>query len=157
MTKLHTLLLMLIFCSSAFAEQAVLICEIPADEEGEGCGPNNTYETYRFAFDTDEFNKKGGADYGFQWVIGCDVSNAKIFRLRYTVTEEEISFQRREVSYQSNVGRLTSIIVDRESLVAHRGIESYEPERYKVYFPCRLEEGSSEAWSKGRRVGNGWR
>lgn len=124
-------LIALIFCSSAFAEQAVLICEVPADEKGQGCGPNYTYETYRFAFDTDEFGQKGGADYGFQWVKGCDVSNAKIFRLRYTVTEEAISFQRREVSYQTNIGWLTPIIVDRESLIAHRDIKSYEPERYK--------------------------
>ena len=156
MTKLQVILLSLIFCSAAVADQAVLICEVPADEGEEGCGPNNTYETYRLAFDTDELNKKGGADYGFQWVKGCDTSNARIFRLHYTVTEEEISFQRREVSYQTNIGWLTPIIVDRESLIAHRGILGYEPERYKVYFPCKLEEGSSEAWSKGRRVGTDW-
>lgn len=149
MTKLHVVLLSLIFCSAAVAEQAVLICEVPAEEGEVACGPNNTYETYRFAFDTDEFDKKGGADYGYQKVKGCDISGARIFRYHYTVTEEAVTFQTTNGPYRT-------VVVDRESLIAHKGLQSYEKRDYTEDFPCRLEEGSSEAWSKGRRRSNSW-
>lgn len=150
MLKSTIVLLTLFLCSSVFAEQAVIICEVPADEEEAGCGPNNTYITYRFAFDTDEFDKKGGADYGYQKVKGCDISNAKIVRLHYMVTEEAVTFH-------TSVGPYRKVVVDRESMIAHKGLPRYEKRDYTEDFPCRLEEGSSEAWSKGKRPKPGWR
>lgn len=141
MTKLHVVLLTLIFCSAVFAEQIVLVCERPAWEGQEGCGPNNTYETYRLSVETDDFNKKGGATYGFQRAKGCDTSKAAKIRNKYTVTEDKVKFQI-DTPYKT-------ITVDRESLNAVlSGRTTKSPD-----LTCDVEEGSSEEWSKG---GSNW-
>ena len=138
MTKLHLVLLTLIFCSSAFAEQIVLVCERPAWDDKEGCGPNNTYETYRLSVETDDFNKKGGATYGLQIAKGCDASKATKVRNKYTVTEDTVKFN---IESPYNI-----IAVDRESLngTLRSGRTTRSPN-----LTCDVEEGGSEAWSKG--------
>lgn len=139
MTKLHVLFLTLIFCSSAFAEQIVLICERPAWEGEEGCGPNNTYETYRFFVDTDDFDKKGGASCGYQRVKGCDLSKApKQVRSKYAVSEDAFLFHDRSIS------PWRTIRVDRESLEAVLSVEATRSPNLK----CHEVEVSPEEWSK---------
>lgn len=139
MKKLHMLSLALFFCTSALAEQIVIVCEVPAGEGDEGCGPNNTYLTYRFSVETDELNGKFGSTYGYQAARGCDVSKEPKWRYKLSATEEWIRFNR---NYGQN-----DILVNRESMNAViRSKTASSPE-----FACRLEEGGSEMWSKGTR------
>ena len=139
MTKVHVFFLSLIFCSSAFAEQIVLVCERPAWDDKESCGPNNTYETYRLSFETDDFDKIGGATYGFQRAKGCDASKATKVRNKFTVTEDTVQFQ---IVDKTPIGLIS---VDRETLNGTlSGRTTRNPD-----LTCNVEEGSSEAWSKG--------
>ena len=139
MSKLHMILFTLFFCSSALAEQIGLVCEVPAEEGDEGCGPNNTSLTYRFSIETDDLDDKGGSTYGYQVADGCDASKARKMRYKLTANEDSVSFQR---DYGQN-----RIIVDRESLTAViSSRSSSSPE-----FACRQEEGNPETWSKGLR------
>ena len=137
MRKLHVFILTLIFCSSTFAEQIVLVCERPAWDGEESCGPNNTYETYRLSIETDDFDRKGGASYGFQKARGWDASKATKMRGRFTAAGGIVRFQL-DTPYKF-------IQVDRETLngrLSGKGASRY--------LKCNVEEGSSEAWSKGQ-------
>lgn len=137
MRKVHVFILTLIFCSSTFAEQIVLVCERPAWNGKESCGPNNTYETYRLSLETDDFDKKGGATYGYQNAKDCDASKATKIRSKFTATKDIVRFQL-DTPYKF-------IEVNRELLngrLSGRGTSRN--------LTCDVEEGSSEAWSKGQ-------
>lgn len=137
MTKLHIFFLILIFCSSAFADPIVYICERPAWEGVEGCGPDSTYSTYKLSVETDDFGKRKPI-YGFQVAKGCDASKGARVRRNYEVNEESITFK-----YYLSPQKPATIKLDRESMKAVLSRVTKSPE-----LSCRMEEGD-DSWSKG--------
>ncbi|MDH4020485.1 MAG: hypothetical protein OEU84_12880 [Xanthomonadales bacterium] len=118
MSKLKLAFFTLFFCSAAFAEPVLYVCERPAWEGVESCGPNNTYMTYSMFVDTDDFDKRKPV-YDLKMHKGCDLSEADMWNYNYKVNEKTISFlvdpaPRIAVNYQM----LSTIILDRETLKA---------------------------------------
>lgn len=118
MSKFNLVFLLLFFCSAAFAEPVLYVCERPAWEGVESCGPNNTYFTYNLFLDTDDFDKSKPV-YDLQMNKGCDASDAKMWNYNYTVDEKTINFlvdpaPSTAVNYQM----LATLTLDRETLKA---------------------------------------
>ena len=118
MSKLKLAFFALFFCSAAFAKPVLYVCERPAWEGVESCGPNNTHMTYNLFLDTDDFDKKRPV-YDLQMTKGCDASDADMWNYNYTVNENTINFlidpaPRIAVNYQM----LSTLKLDRETLKA---------------------------------------
>lgn len=100
MTKFYIALLALVTSATVFAEPIIYICERPAWEGKEGCGPNNTYYTYGFFVDTDNFDHNTDKDsfryrrpeYVFAGRKGCDLNGARGLEGQFTVTDDGINF-----------------------------------------------------------------
>ena len=136
MSKFYTGLFLLIFCSPIFAEQILYICERPAWDGKEGCGPNNTYYTYNLLVDTADFDKKK-PEYIFQKSKGCDASKASKFDYPYRVTEEDITFAFRHGASGVSHGRpMPTIKMDRETLKAVMSGTQNSPD-----LTCRRSDG----------------
>ena len=95
MAKFFVFVLTSLICSTSFAEPVVYICERPAWEGVKGCGPNNTYYTYTFQVETDDFN--GNAKdrvYAFDMKKGCEPPTGKIGKAyNYTFQDEDNSIK----------------------------------------------------------------
>ena len=128
--------LTLFFSSVAFAEPVLYVCERPAWEGKEGCGPNNTYYTYNLFVETDDFDTKNPI-YDFQMGKGCDASKANMWNYHYKVTDEELKFLFNLVPVGAVKAQLLSTItIDRKSLKAVMSNVSHSSE-----LTCRQEPG----------------
>lgn len=100
MFKIAAIFLTCTMASTVFAEPIIYICERPAWEGVEGCGLNNTYHTYGFFVDTDDFDHNADKDsfrykrpkYVFAKRKGCDLEGAQGDTGTFTVVEEGIIF-----------------------------------------------------------------
>ena len=118
MSKFSLVFLALFFCSAAFAKPVLYVCERPAWEGVESCGPNNTYFTYNLFLDTDDFDKKKPV-YDLKMKKGCDASGADMWNYNYTVDEKTISFLvDPSPMIAVNYSMLSTIKLDRETLKA---------------------------------------
>lgn len=136
MMKSNTFFLILIFCSTAFAEPVLYICERPAWEGKDGCGANNTYYTYNFFVETDDFSKKNPL-YDLQKRKGCDASKAAMWSNSYRVNEETITFWFKQQPGGSHYNQLTQTIkLDRKTLKAVISKVKHSSE-----LTCRQEKG----------------
>ena len=112
----YLVLIMLSFCATTFAEPVVYVCERPAWDGVKGCGPNNTYYTYRIFVETDDFDHKSPV-YELQMSNRCDASRAARWSYNYKVTEETLSFWFKRVPNAPTHGQISSTIkIDRESM-----------------------------------------
>ncbi len=136
MKKLLTLTATLVFCTSAFAESLLYVCERPAWEGKDGCGPNNTYATYTMRVDTRDFDDEEPV-YVFQAGKGCDVSKKTKYRHLYEVTPEAITFNFAELPKAPRDKLWTTITVDRETMKGVLANAKHSPE-----LACRVEEVS---------------
>ena len=136
MSKINLVFLTLFFSSVAFAEPVLYVCERPAWEGKEGCGPNNTYYTYNLFVETDDFDKKNPI-YDFQMGKGCDASKEAMWNYHYKVTDEELKFLFNLVPVGAVKAQLLSTItIDRKSLKAVMSNVSHSRE-----LTCRQEPG----------------
>jgi hypothetical protein len=138
MSKFNIVFMTLIFCSAAFAEPVLYVCERPAWEGKEGCGPNNIYYTYNLFVDTDDFHKDK-PEYDFQMSKSCDASKAQMWTYTYKVSEETIVFWFNQVPAGRVHSQLLSTIkLDRESLKAVLSKVEHSAE-----LTCRKEKGEN--------------
>lgn len=107
----------LALCTSALAESQLYVCERPAWNGHEGCGPNNTYETHTFRVETGDFDDEK-PEYIYQGGKGCDVSRKSTYRYRYRVDEDEIVFSFALLPHNPRNKFWTTITVDRSDLSA---------------------------------------
>ena len=135
MNRILTLIAALLICSPALAEPQLFICERPAWEGKEGCGPNNTYATYTFRVETSDFDKEK-PEYVFQSGKGCDVSKKLKHRYLYAVTEDTISFRFAELPMAPRDKLWTKIDVDRKTMKGILNNAEHSPE-----LSCRIEKG----------------
>jgi len=133
--KLLTLLVALTCCSTAFAESQLYVCELPAEDGKEGCGPNNTHSTYSFLVDTRDFDDRFPY-YVFQGGKGCDISKKAKFRFLYDVSPETITFKQIKHPTLPRDKWWTTITVDRQSL---RGSLN-EMNQSSSELTCRIEK-----------------
>jgi hypothetical protein len=135
MNRILTLIAALLICSPALAEPQLFICERPAWEGKEGCGPNNTYATYTFRVETSDFDKEK-PEYVFQGGKGCDTSKKVKYRYLYAVTEDTISFKFAELPKAPRDKLWTKIDVDRKTMEGTLNNAEHSPE-----LSCRIEKG----------------
>ncbi len=135
MNRILTLIATVLICSPALAETQLFICERPAWEGKEGCGPNNTYATYTFQVETSDFDKER-PEYTFQGGKGCDVSKKVKYRYLYAVDGETIVFKFAELPKAPRDKLWTTIEVDRESMKGILNNAEHSPE-----LSCRVEKG----------------
>jgi len=137
MSKFQFVFLSLIFCSTAFAEPVLFVCERPAWEGVEGCGPNNTYYTYNLFVETDDFDKEYPI-YDFQMSKSCDASKATMWNYNYRVTDEIIEFMFNQVpSGAVKAQFLSTITLNRETLKA-----VMTKVKHGTELTCRKEKGA---------------
>lgn len=97
MTRILILLASLLACATTFAEYRLLpearlyVCERPAWDGKEGCGPNNTYSTHNFLIGQG-FVDDEKLEYEYQGGKGCDISKKVKYDYRYEETEDTITF-----------------------------------------------------------------
>lgn len=140
MLKFNLVFLTLIFSSAAFAEPVLYVCERPAWQGKEGCGPNNTYYTYNLFVETNDFSKTHPV-YDFQMSKSCDASNATMWSYNYIVDDETIEFFFNQVPYgRVKAQFLSTIKLDRESMKAFL---SNVPQGNEL--TCRQEPGEDRA------------
>jgi hypothetical protein len=142
MSKFRFVFLSLIFCSTAFAEPVLFVCERPAWEGKEGCGPNNTYYTYNLFVETNDFDKEFPLDrhpvYDFQMSKSCDASKATMWSYNYKVTDETIEFMLNLVPNGAVKARfLSTITLNRETMKA-----VMTKVKHSTELTCRKEKGA---------------
>ncbi len=119
MSKIATLVLTFVFCSTAFAESVLYVCERPAWDGQEGCGPNNTYATYSMLVETEEFGNKH-SKYDFRMRKGCDASKGRKYKYDYDYNDKTIVFAFNAKPAASAMGRakMSTIKLDLDSMEA---------------------------------------
>lgn len=135
MSKIATLVLTSVFCTTAFAESIVYVCERPAWDGQEGCGPNNTYATYSMTVDAGDFGNKH-AKYNFRMSKGCDASKGRRYKYDYNATDKTIvfSFSAKPSSSSFGYAKLSTIKLDLDSMQAvMSGVED------SPVLSCRVE------------------
>jgi len=135
MSRIATLVLTLVFCSTAFAESVLYVCERPAWDGMEGCGPNNTYETYSMSVDTGDFGNKH-SKYNFRMSKGCDAKKGRRYKYDYNANDETIvfSFNAKPSSSSFGYGKMSTIKLDLDSMKAvMSGVED------SPVLSCRIE------------------
>jgi hypothetical protein len=111
--------LALVFSSAAFAKPVLYVCERPAWDGKEGCGPDNTYYTYNLFLDTDDFDKDLPV-YDFQMKKGCDASEATMWTYQYKAYDDNLEFWFNRVPHGKNSSQLISTIkLDLKTMKAH--------------------------------------
>jgi hypothetical protein len=134
MKKLLTLIAALAFCSSAFAESLLYVCERPAWDGKDGCGPNNTYATYTMRVDTRDFDDEEPV-YVFQGGKGCDVSKKTSYRYHFIVKPETLTFKFAQLPKAPRDKLWTAIKLDRETMKAELAKVDHSSE-----LTCRVEK-----------------
>ena len=100
MSRLTIFLLILFASLPASAETIVYVCERPAWEGVEGCGPNNTYLTYGFWVDTENFDTAADKEkflyrepkYVYTQFQGCEVEKVYEKQGQFTTTDVGFTF-----------------------------------------------------------------
>lgn len=133
MSRHIALLMTLALSSTAFAEPVLYVCERPAWEGKEGCGPNNTYYTYNLLVETRNFDDKNPM-YTFQMRKGCDASKGRKHRYRYAVNDDAFLFWFKP-NPNSHASVMPTIKLDRQSMKAVMSNVDDSPE-----LSCRVEE-----------------
>lgn len=134
MKRLSALLITLIACSPALAAPQLYLCERPAWDGKEGCGPNNTHSTFSFLVETNDFDNEK-PEYVFQGGKGCDASKKVKYRYRYAVSEDTITFKFAELPKAPRDKLWTTIAIDRETMKGILNNVEHSPD-----LTCRIEE-----------------
>ena len=134
MSRHIAFLMTLALSTSAFAEPVLYVCERPAWEGKEGCGPNNTYYTYNLLVETRDFDTKR-PEYEFRMRKGCDASKGRRQSYPYAVLEDEIVFWFKQTANASNSTAMPTIRLNRESMKAVMSRVEHSPE-----LTCRIEQ-----------------
>jgi hypothetical protein len=119
MFRISVLALALAFSSAAFAEPVLYVCERPAWEGKEGCGPNNTYETYSMLVETEDFGSKH-AKYTLRKSKGCDKDKGSKYKYNYTADNGTLlfAFYAKPSSAAMGQGKKSTIKLDLETMTA---------------------------------------
>jgi hypothetical protein len=119
MSRISALVLTLAFCSAALAEPVMYVCERPAWDGKDGCGPNNTYETYSMLVDTEDFEDRH-AKYTFRKSKGCDKDKGSKYKYSYGVKDGTIvfGFYPKPSSAAMGRGKQSTIKLDLETMTA---------------------------------------
>ena len=123
----------LVLCSTAFAEPLLYVCERPAWEGKEGCGPNNTYYTYNLQVETLEFDDRDPL-YTFQMRKGCDASKGRKQRYHYKANGDAILFWFKQ-NPNASTTVMPTIKLDRNTMKAVMSGVRNSPE-----LSCRIEQ-----------------
>jgi hypothetical protein len=133
MPKILTAILVLAFCSTALADPVKYVCERPAWDGVNGCGPNNTYETYSMSMNTDDFDNKSPR-YTLRTAKGCNADKGRRYKYNYKANGEKITF-----AFNPNPGstylRQRTIKLDLDSMTAILSNVEDSPE-----LSCRIDE-----------------
>ena len=134
MKRLSALLIALIACSPALAAPQLFVCERPAWDGKEGCGPNNTYATYTFLVETNDFDDEK-PEYVFQGGKGCDASKKVKYEYRYAVSEDTITFKFAELPKAPRDKLWTTVEINRETMKGVLNNAEHSPD-----LSCRIED-----------------
>ena len=133
MPKVPTAILVLALCSTALADPVKYVCERPAWDGVNGCGPNNTYETYSMLLNTDDFDNRSPR-YTLRSAKGCNADKGRRFKYNYYANGERITF-----AFNPNPGspylRQSTIKLDLDSMKAVLSDVTDSQE-----LSCRIEE-----------------
>ena len=119
MSRISVLALTLAFSSAAFAEPITYVCERPAWDGKEGCGPNDTYETYSMLVESGDFGDKQ-AKYSFRKSKGCDKDKGGKYKYGYKVNNGTIvfAFYPKPSSAAMGQGKMSTIKLDLDTMTA---------------------------------------
>ena len=117
MSRHIAFLMTLALSTTAFAEPVLYVCERPAWDGTDGCGPNNTYATYTMLVDTRDFDDEK-PEYVMQAGKGCDVSKKTKYRYHYIVEPETLTFRFAQLPMAPRDKMWTGITLERETLKA---------------------------------------
>ena len=133
MPKVLTAIFVFAFCSTALADPVKYVCERPAWDGVQGCGPNNTYETYSMLLDTNDFDYQSSR-YTLRSAKGCNADKGRRYKYQYKANGTKITF-----AFNPNPGssylRQSTIKLDLDSMKAVLGNVEESPE-----LSCRIEE-----------------
>lgn len=133
MSRILTAILTLTFCSIAFANPVTYVCERPAWDGEEGCGPNNTYATYKLAVETKDFNKKY-SKYSFRGSKGCNANRGHRYQYAYRANGDTIKFAFDPSPGSTGTVQMSTITLDLDSMKAVMSGVKHSPE-----LMCRVE------------------
>ena len=117
MSRILTAIFTLMFCSIAFADPVLYVCERPAWDGEDGCGPNNTYATYKLLVETNDFNKKHST-YTFRGSKGCDADRGRRYKYAYKANGDTIKFAFNPRPGSSGTVKMSTITLDLDSMKA---------------------------------------
>ena len=93
------------------------VCERPAWDGEEGCGPNNTYATYKLLVNTNDFGEKH-AKYAFRGSKGCNADRGKRYKYAYKANGDTIKFAFNPRPGASGTLKMSTITLDLDSMKA---------------------------------------
>ncbi|MCW8925101.1 MAG: hypothetical protein OQJ84_02505 [Xanthomonadales bacterium] len=121
------------FCSIAFADPVLYVCERPAWDGVDGCGPHNTYATYKLLVNTNDFKKKH-SEYTFRGSKGCNANRGHRYSYAYRANGDTIKFAFDPKPGSSNSVQMSTITLDLDSMKAVMSGVKESPE-----LTCRVE------------------
>ena len=133
MSRLLTLVSVLLISSTAFAEQLLYVCERPVWDGTEGCGPNNTHSTYSFQVETRDYRDEN-PEYILRAGKGCEVSNKQPHSYVYHVEPEALKFEFANLPNAPRNKLWRSITIDLNTMKGHLSDVDHGSE-----LVCRLE------------------
>lgn len=134
MSRVLIAILTFTFCSVAFADPVLYVCERPAWDGVEGCGPNNTYATYKLLVETKDFEKKY-SKYTFRGSKGCNADRGRRYKYDYRANGETIKFAFNPRPGSTNTTQMSTITLNLDSMRAVMSGVKESPE-----LMCRVEE-----------------
>ena len=121
------------FCSMAFADPVLYVCERPAWDGVKGCGPNNTYATFKLLVETNDFEKKH-SKYTFRGSKGCNADRGRRYKYAYKANGSSIKFAFNPRPGSSGTLQQSTITLDLDSMKALMSGVEESPE-----LMCRVE------------------
>lgn len=133
MSRILIAILTFTFCSIAVADPVLYVCERPAWDGVEGCGPNNTYATYKLLVETKDFEKKY-SKYTFRGSRGCNADRGRRYKYDYRANGDTIKFAFNPRPGSSGTAHMSTITLDLDSMKAVMSGVKDSPE-----LMCRVE------------------
>jgi len=133
MSRILIAILTFSFCSIAFADPVLYVCERPAWDGEDGCGPNNTYATYKLLVNTNDFNKKY-SKYTFRGSKGCNANRGHRYKYAYRANGHTIKFGFDPSPGSTGSVQMSTITLDLDSMKAVMSGVNESPE-----LVCRVE------------------
>lgn len=134
MSRILTAVLSLTLCSIAFADPVLYVCERPAWDGVKGCGPHNTFATYKLLVETKDFGKKH-SEYTFRGAKGCNADRGRRYHYPFKADDHTIYFAFDPEPGRSSSVQNSTIKLDLDSMKAVMSRVDHSPE-----LTCKIAE-----------------